>query len=583
MDRARLEDLIARHLAGDLSSDEFRALDEAIARDPEAAALLRRRADMELALTETLGRPIPALPPAPPRARRIESPFARVVWIRAAAAVLILAAGLAVFLLSRPTPWSYEGDALFAFAADGSLEPARDIAPGVRYFARTGACRFGGAEIAFQEPTVFIADMPSRGERQPIALAGGEIRVATRPGGRGVLIRTEKGILRDVGTVFDVKLNDSLEEREMITRIRAHALPVFVAATVLSGSVAWESLAGETRVIGPESGTVNLAYDPSLGKVAEREGLVYVRPVGGERWTLADDGTAIVTGDWVKTAARGANAAEIRLEDGARLTIGPGGLAEVASLTTVRLHSGELEVRPIEGVRIRVEGPGGSVREIDEAKVLRATDDGLTVLGGEPRWLTGYKAKASTEAMGSLLAKIDNRDVPLTIGYHKVTVDIRDQIARTMIEESFVNHTDGTLEGVFYFPLPQDSSISGFAMWIGNEMVEADIVEKERAREIYEEILREKRDPGLLEWTGGNIFKARVYPIFPHGEKRIRITYTEVLPKEGNAYRYLYALQSEMLRLNPLRRLEMRVTVSSEQPIASVECPSHMARIRKTE
>ena len=57
-------------------------------------------------------------------------------------------------------------------------------------------------------------------------------------------------------------------------------------------------------------------------------------------------------------------------------------------------------------------------------------------------------------------------------------------------------------------------------MWIGNNLVEADVVEKQRAREIYETILREKRDPGLLEWTGGNIFKARVFPIEANAEKR---------------------------------------------------------------
>ena len=49
---------------------------------------------------------------------------------------------------------------------------------------------------------------------------------------------------------------------------------------------------------------------------------------------------------------------------------------------------------------------------------------------------------------------------------------------------------------MFHFPLPQDASISGFGMWIGNDLIEADVVEKQRAREIYETILREKRDPG---------------------------------------------------------------------------------------
>ncbi|MBN1417296.1 MAG: VWA domain-containing protein, partial [Planctomycetes bacterium] len=577
MDSARLERLIERHFDGDLSIDEFRALDDAIAGDPQAALLLRRRADEELAFTKALGRPIPAF--APPTI----GSWIRAAWIRAAAAILIVAAGLAIFIASRPRPWVYEGDALFALRDDGSLAPARAVLPERRYYARSGRVRLGAAEVAFREPTVFLADSPGRGERQPISLVAGDVRVATAAAGAGVLVRTEKGTLRDIGTIFDVKLNNRWEERDMLARIRANALPVFVAATVLTGSVAWESRAGETKILGPESGTVNLAYDPSLGTVADREGLVYVRPVGGERWTLADDGTSIETGDWVKTGARGANAAEIRLADGGRLVLGPGGLLEIAALGTLRLAAGELEVAPIQGVRIRVEGPGGAVREVEKAEVLRAAADGLTALDAEPRWLAGYEAKASTEAMGSLLAKIDDRDVPLTIGYHKVTVDIRDQIARTMIEESFVNHADSTLEGVFYFPLPQDSSISGFAMWIGGELVEADIVEKERAREIYEEILREKRDPGLLEWTGGNIFKARVYPIFAHSEKRIRITYTEVLPKQGNAYRYTYALRSEMLRLTPLRQLEMRVTISSAQPIASVACPSHAARIRKTE
>src|SRR6202040_3124583 len=113
------------------------------------------------------------------------------------------------------------------------------------------------------------------------------------------------------------------------------------------------------------------------------------------------------------------------------------------------------------------------------------------------------------------------------------------------------------LEGVFHFPLPPDASISGFGMWIGDNLVEADVVEKQRAREMFETILREKRDPGLLEWSGGNIFKARVFPIPAGSEKRIKITYTQVLPIKGNRYRSSYGLQSEMLTQHPLRDLKI--------------------------
>ncbi|MBN2492788.1 MAG: hypothetical protein JXQ29_18210, partial [Planctomycetes bacterium] len=161
--------------------------------------------------------------------------------------------------------------------------------------------------------------------------------------------------------------------------------------------------------------------------------------------------------------------------------------------------------------------------------------------------------------------------------------EIRDQIARTTIEQSFVNATPATLEGVFYFPLPADASISGFGMWIGGELVEADIVEKEKARRIYEEILRQKKDPGLLEWSGGNLFKARVYPIFPHAEKRIRIRYTQFLPLEGATLRYRYALRSELLRSRPLRELRLDVIVSSALPIREVRSATHEVRIRRTD
>ena len=148
------------------------------------------------------------------------------------------------------------------------------------------------------------------------------------------------------------------------------------------------------------------------------------------------------------------------------------------------------------------------------------------------------------DSIGSLLAKIDGRDVPLTVGYHKVAVDIRDQIARTTIEESFVNHTNAQLEGTFFFPLPQDASIAGFGMWIGDKLVEADVVEKERAREIYETILRERAIRACWNGRAATSSRPASFPSPPNAEKRITITYTQVLPLRGNSYRYQYACKA---------------------------------------
>ena len=320
--------------------------------------------------------------------------------------------------------------------------------------------------------------------------------------------------------------------------------------------------------------------DASLGTVLDREGTASLRRAAAERWELAAERQGLEPGDWLKTATRGANALKLKFGQG-ELILGPGALIELIRPGELRLLRGELALLPPEGTTWRAHPPQGKESlALPKRAVLRAGRAALEALKRDPKWLSGYENHASTEAMGSLLAKVDGREVGLTMGYHKVTVDIRDQIARTVVEESFVNHTDHVLEGVFYFPLPGDASISGFSMWIGDEQVHGEIVEKQRARAIYETILREKRDPGLLEWAGGNVFKARVYPIV--GEKRIKISYTQVLPKQGASYRYHYALQSEMLRAHPLRRLELSVKVDSQTKLTQVSCPSHGGRLRQT-
>jgi len=320
-----------------------------------------------------------------------------------------------------------------------------------------------------------------------------------------------------------------------------------------------------------------------VGKIADSQGIVTIRPVMAERWTPVEQGFLVQPGDWLRTDVRGGNAVNVRLKNRAGLILGPGTLVELTATDGIRVHGGELEVSVPEGQKLEIDTGHNEKTAVEGCHVFLVKDGKIQKLDDEPNWLKYFKGTVTTETLGSLVAKVDGRDVPLSVGYHKVTVDIRDQIARTVIEESFVNNTDGRLEGVFYFPLPQDASISSFGMWIGDSLVEADIVEKERAREIYETILRERRDPGLLEWTGGNIFKARVFPIFAHSEKRIKISYTQVLPMKNGRCRYSYALQSEMLKQHPLRELALDVRVNSALPLKSVTCPTHNVRSDMTE
>jgi predicted Zn-dependent protease len=374
---------------------------------------------------------------------------------------------------------------------------------------------------------------------------------------------------------------EALVERQtlLLHRLQARQRRAGVAQPVAALSVlAYNQAVAQEKFVVRDT----LTEDGRVGKLTDVQGVVGIKPRMHQRWTPVGPHALVKPGDWLRTDLRGANAADLRLVKRTRVILGPGTLVEVNKPEQIRLIEGELEITVPADAKLELLGPDKKPVAIKGSKRYRIDKEQLVTVADEPRWLKAFKGKTSDESIGSLIAKVDGRNEPLTVGLHKVTVDIRDQIARTVIEESFVNHTNMLLEGVFHFPLPPSASISGFGMWVGDRLVEADIVEKQRAREIYETILQEKRDPGLLEWTGGNIFKARVYPIFAHSEKRIKITYTQVLPSRGGQYRYSYGLQSELLQLHPLRELAIDVKVHSATALKNVNCPTHPVRLDQT-
>jgi ferric-dicitrate binding protein FerR (iron transport regulator) len=132
---------------------------------------------------------------------------------------------------------------------------------------------------------------------------------------------------------------------------------------------------------------------------------------------------------------------------------------------------------------------------------------------------------------GNLLARFPTwpGEWPLPVRVMDVDVYIEDGIARTTIDQTFFNHTDYELEGVYSFPLPADAAIARLAMYVDGKLMEAGITERQDGRQIYESIVYRRRDPALLEWMQGNEFRMRVFPLPARTEKRILLSYTQPL------------------------------------------------------
>src|SRR5262245_50746356 len=105
---------------------------------------------------------------------------------------------------------------------------------------------------------------------------------------------------------------------------------------------------------------------------------------------------------------------------------------------------------------------------------------------------------------------------PLEVAYHKVDVKIDGQIATTSVDQEFYNPNPTRLEGTYLFPIPKGAQIDKFTMDIGGKQVEAELMSAEKARRIYEDIVRKLKDPALLEYADRDVFKVRVFPIEPN-------------------------------------------------------------------
>jgi len=112
-------------------------------------------------------------------------------------------------------------------------------------------------------------------------------------------------------------------------------------------------------------------------------------------------------------------------------------------------------------------------------------------------------------------------------------------------------------------------------------MVDAELLPADKARQIYEEIVRKMRDPALLEYAGRDLFKVRIFPIEPRSRKPIKISYKRITAF-GRRHRDLQlpVEHGEVFRAAD-QELERKSRVKSEQPLASIYSPSHKVEIKR--
>ncbi len=165
--------------------------------------------------------------------------------------------------------------------------------------------------------------------------------------------------------------------------------------------------------------------------------------------------------------------------------------------------------------------------------------------------------------------------VPLESQSVKADVRIKDQVAETSIDQEFYNPNSRQVEGTFLFPVPKGAAISKFSMEINGKQVEAELLAADKARGIYEDIVRKLKDPALLEYSGRDVFKVRIFPIEAHGKKRVHLAYSQVLKADSGLVNYTMPLKGTS------KNLGVKVDLEGQRPLKSIYSPSHNVEVKR--
>ncbi|OJW27044.1 MAG: hypothetical protein BGO49_23980 [Planctomycetales bacterium 71-10] len=191
---------------------------------------------------------------------------------------------------------------------------------------------------------------------------------------------------------------------------------------------------------------------------------------------------------------------------------------------------------------------------------------------------------AEARAQGWIIDRRPTIPVRRSFEIRALTIDarIRDQAAEVQVAQTFYNPGSTELEAEYFFPIPEDAAVENLVLMVDGKELPGRLMGKDEARRIYEEIVRSKRDPALLEYMGRGLYRTSVFPIPAGAERKVLMRYTQLCRRDRDVVEFSYPLSTQKHAAKPVQKLEIRATIASKDSIKSVFCPSDEARIDRS-
>jgi len=294
----------------------------------------------------------------------------------------------------------------------------------------------------------------------------------------------------------------------------------------------------------------HLRLDLAKRSLAVASGSVFLKPGAQEAWSFASEG--------LQATVRAGSAVELAVEP----------QTEVA----IAVLEGSVEARA-PGQQEPVHA-GPKTRLTWAPKAKRVASAPLSPEDQKRLAARGAPQKPA-QGLGQLVVRDAQSGSPvrLNVAQYHAHVVLHPPVALVQIDQSFYNPSDRQTEGTFVFNLPKGASVSRFAMYVDSlNLVEGELIERQRAAEVYDSIVRRQRDPAILEQIGDNLFRMRVFPILARDFKRILLDFTLPLESSDGQHHFELPLLSD---LEPIWDFQVTGAIRGPTRLESVVSRSH--------
>jgi Ca-activated chloride channel family protein len=197
----------------------------------------------------------------------------------------------------------------------------------------------------------------------------------------------------------------------------------------------------------------------------------------------------------------------------------------------------------------------------------------------------------------------DSEKEALPLKSTRADVKIAGVVAGVKITQVYQNRGKKTLEAIYVFPASSRAAVHALRMTVGERIIDAQIMERQQARQTYEDAKKAGQTTSLLEQQRPNVFQMNVANILPGDEVKVELNYLELLEPEDNIYEFVLptvvgprysnmaaqgAPDTEQWVKNPYLHegqappytYGLSVEVNSALPIVQLASPSHEVEVK---